>query len=163
MNAKRFVDAIEIIMQYIKKDLMSKKKQKSKLRMISLQAKKRWMRKYLKKTKTKFNQFYIVALWMNSLKIIIKINKTRILQIYNRDTLNLRRKVYFNKSEKNKNVTTTTMNFNWNKKKCLKSANIALTHYGKLKNLIIIIERLINYCEKATDARNKIYKVYFDN
>ena len=27
----------------------------------------------------------------------------------------------------------------------------------------MIIEKLINYCEKTIDTRNKIYKVYFDN
>ena len=48
-------------------------------------------------------------------------------------------------------------------KKRLKSASITLTHYDKLKNLIMIIEKLINHYKKAIDARNKVYKVYFDN
>ena len=55
------------------------------------------------------------------------------------------------------------MNFNWNKKRRLKSAGTTLTHHDELKNLIMIVEKLINYCEKATDARNRVYKVYFDN
>ena len=55
------------------------------------------------------------------------------------------------------------MNFNWNKKKRLKNADTAFTHHDKLKNLIIIVEKLINYCERTIDARNRIYKVYFDN
>ena len=37
------------------------------------------------------------------------------------------------------------------------------THHNKLKNLIMIVEKLINHYEKTIDARNKIYKVYFDN
>ena len=41
MNAKRLINAIETTMQRIRKNLMSKKKRKLKLRMISLQAKKR--------------------------------------------------------------------------------------------------------------------------
>ena len=41
MNAKRLINAIETIMQHIRKNLMSKKKRKLKLRMILLQAKKR--------------------------------------------------------------------------------------------------------------------------
>ena len=45
----------------------------------------------------------------------------------------------------------------------MKNANTALTHYDELKNLIIIVEKLINYCERTIDARNKIYKFYFDN
>ena len=55
------------------------------------------------------------------------------------------------------------MNFNWNKKKHLKSASTALTHHDELKNLIMIVEKLVNHCEKAIDARNRVYKVYFDN
>ena len=131
--------------------------------MISLQAKRRWMRKYLKKTKAKFNQFYIVVSWMNFSKIIIEIDKTKTSQVHDNDTSNLRWRVYSNENKKNENVTTATMNFNWNKKKRLKNADTALTHHKKLKNLIMIVERLINHCKKTIDARNKIYKVYFDN
>ena len=79
------------------------------------------------------------------------------------NTSNFQWKIYFKKSEKNENVMTTTVNFNWNKKKRLKIANIILTYYNELKNLIIIVEKLINHCEKMIDARNKIYKVYFNN
>ena len=110
-----------------------------------------------------FNQFYIAASWMNFSKIIIEINRLRTLQIYNINTLNLQWKIYFNKSKKNMNIMTTIMNFNWNKEKYLSNVNIILTHYNKLKNLIIIVEKLINYCKKAIDARNKVYKVYFNN
>ena len=45
----------------------------------------------------------------------------------------------------------------------MKNISIALTHYDKLKNFIMIIEKFINYYERAIDARNKIYKVYFNN
>ena len=55
------------------------------------------------------------------------------------------------------------MDFNWNKKRRLKNVSTAFTHHDKLKNLIIIVEKLINHCEKTIDARNKIYKVYFDS
>ena len=55
------------------------------------------------------------------------------------------------------------MNFNLNKKKRLKNADITFTHHDELKNLIMIVEKLINHFEKAIDARNKIYKVYFNN
>ena len=55
MKTKRFVNAIKTIMQHIKKNLMSKKNRKLKLWMILLQAKRRWMRKHLKKIKTTFN------------------------------------------------------------------------------------------------------------
>ena len=27
----------------------------------------------------------------------------------------------------------------------------------------MIIKELINYCEKSIDARNKVYKIYFNN
>ena len=65
--------------------------------------------------------------------------------------------------KKYKNVTIATINFNWNKKKYLKNVGTAFTHYNKLKNLIMIIERLINYCIKIIDTRNKIYKIYFNS
>ena len=55
------------------------------------------------------------------------------------------------------------MKFNWNKKKRLKNAGITFTHHNELKNLIMIVEKLINHCEKTINARNKIYKIYFDN
>ena len=163
MNAKRSINAIETAMQRIRKNLMPKRKRKSKLRMISLQAKKRWMRKHLKKTKAALNQFYIVAPWMNSSKIIIEIDKIRTSQVHDSDTSNLRWKVYSNENERDENVTAATMNFNWNKKRRLKNADTALTHHDELKNLIMIVEKLINHCERTTDARNKVYKVYSDN
>ena len=163
MNARRSINAIETTMQRIRKNLMSKKEWKLKLRMISLQAKKRWMRKHLKKAKTTFSQPYTAASWMNLSKVIIEIDKTKASQAHDSDTSNLRWKIYLNESEKNEDVTTATINFNWNKKRRLKSAGTAFTHHDELKNLIIIVERLINHCEKAIDARNKVYKVYFDN
>ena len=89
MNAKRSINAVETTVQRIKRNLMLKKKWKSKLQMILLQAKRRWMRKHLKKTKTTFNQFYIVASWMNFSKIIIEVDKTKTSQIYDSDTSNL--------------------------------------------------------------------------
>ena len=41
MNAKRSINAVETTMQRIQKNLMSKKRQKSKLQMTLLQVKKR--------------------------------------------------------------------------------------------------------------------------
>ena len=131
--------------------------------MILLQTKKRWMRKHLKKIKTIFNQVYIVASWINSLKIIIEIDKIKASQVHNNNTLILRWKIYSNENERNEDITITIMNFNWNKKKHLKSVNTTFTHHDKLKNLIIIVEELINYCEKTINGRKKIYKVYFNN
>ena len=55
MNARRSISAVETTMQRIRKNLMSKRKRKSKLRMTLLQAKRRWMRKHLRKVKTAFN------------------------------------------------------------------------------------------------------------
>ena len=41
--------------------------------------------------------------------------------------------------------------------------NITITHHDELKKLIMIIEKLIDHCERATNARDKIYKIYSDN
>ena len=100
---------------------------------------------------------------MSFSKIIIEIDKTKVSQVHDSDTSNLRWKFYFNESERNENVTIATINFNWNKKRHLKNASTALTHHDKLKSLIIIVKKLINHCEKAINARNKVYKVYFDS
>ena len=37
------------------------------------------------------------------------------------------------------------------------------THHDKLKDLIIIVEKLINHCERTIDAHNKVYKFYFNS
>ena len=163
MNAKRSINVIDTTMKRIKRNLMSKKKKKSKLQMTSLQTKKCWMRKCLKKTKTTRSQFYIAASWMNLLKMIIKNNKIMISQSHNVNHSNLRWRAYFDKSEKDENVIAATMNFNWNKKKRLKGVNIAIIHHDKLKKLIIIVEELIDHCERTTNARDRIYKIYSDN
>ena len=131
--------------------------------MISLQTKKRWMRKRLKKTKTTRNQSYIATSWMSFSKMIIESNKTRTSQSHNADHSNLQWRTYFDESEKDENVTAATMNFNWNKKKRLKDADIAITNHDEFEKLIMIIKRLINHCERTTNARDKIYKIYFDN
>ena len=48
-------------------------------------------------------------------------------------------------------------------KKRLKNISTTLTHHDELKNLIMIVEKLINHYERTINTRNKIYKVYFDN
>ena len=163
MNARRSINVIDTTMKRIKKNLMSKKKRKLKLRMISLQTKKRWMRKCLKKTKITRNQFYIATSWMNFSKMIIENNKTKTSQSYSANHSNLRWRIYFDESEKDEDVTAAAMSFNWNKRKRLKDVDIAITHHDELKELIMIVEKLINHCERTTNARDKIYKIYSDN
>ena len=45
----------------------------------------------------------------------------------------------------------------------MKNVDTAITHYDKFKKLIMIIEKLINHCERTINARDKIYKIYSDN
>ena len=45
----------------------------------------------------------------------------------------------------------------------MKDVDITITHHDEFEKLIIIVEELINYCEKTTNARDKIYKIYFNN
>ena len=45
----------------------------------------------------------------------------------------------------------------------MKDVNITITHHDELEKLIMIIKKLIDYCERTTNARNKIYKIYSDN
>ena len=109
------------------------------------------------------NQFYIAASWVNFSKIIIKSNKTKTLQNHNANHSNLRWRTYFDENEKDENVIVATMNFNWNKEKCLKGVDIIITHHDEFEKLIMIVEKLINYCERTTNARDKVYKIYSDN
>ena len=131
--------------------------------MISLQAKRRWIRKHLRKTKITLSQLYIVVLWINFSRIIIEADKIKTSQIYEKNISDFRWRIYFDENKKNKSITTATISFNWNKKKRLKNANIIFMHHDELKNLIMIIKELINRCEKSVDACNKIYKIYFNN
>ena len=121
------------------------------------------MRKCLKKTKITWNQFYIAMSCTNLSKMIIENNKMITSQDHNADHLNLKWRTYFDKNEKDENVIAATINFNWNKKKRLKNVDIMITHHDKLERLIMIVEKLINRCERTTNARDKIYKIYFDN
>ena len=38
-----------------------------------------------------------------------------------------------------------------------------ITHHDELEKLNIIIEELIDYYKRTTNARDKIYKIYSDN
>ena len=85
------------------------------------------------------------------------------LQNHNADHLNLQWRIYSDESEKNENIIVATINFNWNKKKRLKDVDIMITHHDELKKLIMIVEKLIDYYERTTNARDKIYKIYSDS
>ena len=100
---------------------------------------------------------------MNSLKIIIENNKTMTSQSYNADYLNLWWWIYFDESENNENIIAAIMNFNWNKRKRLKDVDITITHHNEFKELIIIVKKLIDYCERTMNARDKIYKIDFNS
>ena len=45
----------------------------------------------------------------------------------------------------------------------MKNVDIMITYHDELEKLIMIIKKLIDYCEKTTNARDKIYKIYSDN
>ena len=38
-----------------------------------------------------------------------------------------------------------------------------ITHYDEFKELIIIVKELIDYYKRTINARDKIYKVYFNS
>ena len=45
----------------------------------------------------------------------------------------------------------------------MKDVDITITHHDEFEKLIMIVEKLIDYCERTTNAREKIYKIYSDN
>ena len=47
--------------------------------------------------------------------------------------------------------------------KRLKNVNVRFTYYDELENLIIIVEKLIQYYENLNNVRDKTYKIYFNN
>ncbi len=75
MNSWKSDEVIAIMMHWICNDLTSKRGWKSKLRKISLQLKRKWMKKTLKQMKMKWSHLYTVFLWSESSKIVIVANK----------------------------------------------------------------------------------------
>ena len=75
MNSWKSDEVIVIMMHWICNDLTSKRGWKSKLRKISLQLKRKWMKKTLKQMKMKWSHLYTVFLWSESSKIVIVANK----------------------------------------------------------------------------------------
>ena len=45
----------------------------------------------------------------------------------------------------------------------MREVDITITHHDEFEELIMIVEELIDYCERTTNARDKIYKIYSDN
>ena len=100
---------------------------------------------------------------MNFSKMIIENNKIMTSQSHSANHSNLQWQTYFDENEKDEDVIAATINFNWNKRKRLKDVDITITHHDEFKKLIMIVEKLINHCERMTNARDKIYKIYSDN
>ncbi len=111
----------------------------------------------------KWNQFYMMILWSESLRIIIVANKKMLISQHHLDTFALKQRVYLNNNDSRENVTTTAIRINWELNKRLKESTLIITHHEKLKELIAKTKYLANVATENRKYHEKIYKVYSDS
>ena len=75
INFQKSDEVIEIIMHWIRNDLILKKSWKSKLHKTSLQLKQKWMKETLKQMKMKWSHLYMMIFWSKSSRIVIVASK----------------------------------------------------------------------------------------
>ncbi len=75
MNFQKSDEVIEMIMHWIRNDLIFKRSWKSKLCKMFLQLKRKWMKETLKQMKMKWSHLYMMILWSKSSRIVIAANK----------------------------------------------------------------------------------------
>jgi len=150
-------------MHWICNDLILKRDWKSKLHKTSLQLKQKWMKETFKQMKMKWNHFYMMIFWSESLRIVIVTNKKMSISQHCFNTFMLKQKVYSNDNDSKKNVTTTAMRINWELSKRLKKLTLIITHHEELKELIVRMKHLADVMTKNQKYHEKIYKVYSDS
>ena len=125
--------------------------------------KKNLIKKKMRKNDVIFIQSYTIFSWVCSSKVTINNNNEITTRRHNVDKSNPKWKTCSNESEKDNEVITIVVETNWECVKHLKSVEIALIHYKKMKKLTITRERLVEKCAVKNKYKNKIYKVYSNN
>ena len=163
MNFRKSGEVIETTMRRIRNDLILKRDRKSKLRKMSLQLKRKWMKETLEQTKMKRSHLYMMILWSESSRVVIVTNKKMSISQHRLDTFTSKQRVYSNDSDSRKNVTTTAMRINWKLNKRLRKSTLVITHHEELKELIAKTKHLADVATENRKCHEKIYKVYSDN
>ena len=163
MNSQKSDEVIEIIVCWIRNDLILKKDWKSKLHKTSLQLKRKWMKEILKQMKMNRSHFYTAIFWSESLKIVIIANKKMSIRQYNFDTFALKQRVYSNDNDSRDDVTAIAMRMNWKLNKRLKRSILIITHHDELKELVARMKHLADVVTVNQEYHEKIYKIYNDS
>ncbi len=163
MNFQKLDEVIEIMMHWIRNDLILKRNWKSKLCKTSLQLKQKWMKETLEQMKMKWSHLYTMIFWSESSRIVIVANKKMSINQHHLDTFALKQRVYLNDSDSRKNVMMTAMKINWELNKRLKESTLVITHHKELKELIARVKHLADVTTKNRECHKKIYKVYNDS
>ncbi len=150
-------------MRQICNDLILKRSWKSKLHKTFLQLKQKWIKETLKQMKMQWSHFYMIILWLKSLKVIIVANKKMSISQHHLDTFVLKQRVYLNNSNSRKNVMMIAIRINWELNKRLRESTLVITHYEELKELIARMKHLADVVTKNQECHEKIYKVYSDS
>ena len=122
-----------------------------------------WLKRKLKKSDVTFIQSYTISSWVCSSKITIDNSDKIATRWHNIDKSNSKWRAYWNESEKNDEITTVVVETNWKCVKRLKSVEITLIHYDKMKELTMTMKRLVEKCVVENECKNKIYKIYSNN
>ncbi len=163
MNSQKSDEVIEIIVCWIRNDLILKKDWKSKLHKTSLQLKRKWMKEILKQMKMNRSHLYTAIFWSESLKIVIIANKKMSIRQYNFDTFALKQRVYSNDNDSRDDVTAIAMRMNWKLNKRLKRSILIITHHDELKELVARMKHLADVVTVNQEYHEKIYKIYNDS
>ncbi len=163
MNSQKSDEVIEIIVCWIRNDLILKKDWKSKLHKTSLQLKRKWMKEILKQMKMNRSHLYTAIFWSELLKIVIIANKKMSIRQYNFDTFALKQRVYSNDNDSRDDVTAIAMRMNWKLNKRLKRSILIITHHDELKELVARMKHLADVVTVNQEYHEKIYKIYNDS
>ena len=163
MNFQKLDEVIEIMMHWIRNNLIFKRNWKSKLHKISLQLKQKWMKEIFEQMKMKWNHLYMMTFWSKSLRIVIVANKKMSISQHHFNIFTLKHRVYLNDNDSKKNVTMTVMRINWELNKKLRRLTLIITHHEELKELIARVKHLTDVATKNQKYHEKIYQVYNDS
>ena len=165
MNFRTSCSAIAKTISRIQRDLRDKRERRAKLRKTSTALKRTWLKKELRTNDVTFIQSYTIFSWVRSSRITININDETTTRRHDADLTNSKWRAYSNESEKDNEITTTIVDINWERVKRLRDVEIALLHHDEMKELTMIVKRLVEKCAAETEdeCKDKVYKVYFDN
>ena len=116
LDFRKSEDVVKRTTLRIRNSMQQKKNRKLKLRKISLQRKRNWMKKSLNIAKIKKCDVYIASSWIQSSLIKITNSKKKSITKHDNDHSSSRQRTYLNENNENEDVTAATIKSNWKKK-----------------------------------------------